>query len=54
MVEARLRQVHRGRAGRWTVAASLLAGAVTVLAACSGSQREAVPLKVVPLRAVTR
>jgi len=35
MVEARLRQAHRGRVGRWTFAAALLAGAVTVLAACS-------------------
>ena len=35
MVEARLRQAHRGRVRRWTVAAALLAGAVTVLAACS-------------------
>jgi hypothetical protein len=36
MVHARLRQAHRGRVGRWTVAAALLAGAVTVLAACGG------------------
>ena len=36
MVEARLRQAHRGHAGRWTAAAALLAGAVTVLAACGG------------------
>ena len=36
MVEARLRQVHRGHAGRWTAAAALLSGAVTVLAACGG------------------
>ena len=36
MLNARSRTAHRTSAGRWTVAAALLASAVTVLAACSG------------------
>ena len=36
MVQERSRRANRTRAGRWTVAAALLASTVAVLAACGG------------------